>query len=131
MVCLFFANGPSIAFGFPGHWESQHTVNNKMKALIKTIEKRAKDTVRVFWVAEKHYSWGYHLHALIQVNGHSDEEAQRLIKDCWAEVAPPRGYKMHNKADIQLYDAKKGGSSYFAKHLYKDDIEYDIHNLDA
>ena len=84
------------------------------------------DNFKIFWVAEPaSYKNDYHVHALIKI-----DESELQIKDsltqAWHAVSPPSGYRQHNLLDVQKYEPSKGGRYYIAKHIQKDNIDYDI-----
>jgi hypothetical protein len=95
-----------------------------MERLYSFVKKRNAE-VKLFWVAEPFEAFGYHLHALIDINTTALNIIE-CLKKAWQIVSKGSGGKGYNNTVIKPFDKKLGGAHYVSKYLMKANADYDI-----
>ena len=110
----------------PPYRVTPSSARRKMSNLHKALSLTYGPTTRMFWVtepfADRHR---YHMHALIKIKV-VDALVERSIEGVWHSISRPKGFDSGNLGLIERYQPHLGASYYLAKHLNKDNIDYDL-----
>jgi hypothetical protein len=102
------------------------SARKKMDHLFTNLSNKYGKETTMFWVAEPFVDrHRFHMHALIRVNV-PGEIVERLILNSWHQVSRPSGYSTRKLALVEKYDKSRPARYYVAKHLSKDNVDYDL-----
>lgn len=104
---------------------SREAARNSMYRLNNFLTEQYCFKPTIFWVAEPFDTkYGYHLHALLKVQGKPTSNLAHYIKKAWQIVSKGKYGKEYNFTVIKPYDANLGGNYYVAKYLHRYDSDY-------
>lgn len=105
---------------------SKFSARKFMERLHEFISKEYPQ-VKIFWIAEPNDTkYGYHLHALINLNESEIVNADRFIKKAWQVVSNGKGGKEYNNTVIKPYIKGLGGNFYVSEYILRYNSDYDI-----
>ena len=105
---------------------TSRSARRKMEHLQANLCRVHGNETTMFWVAEPFADrYRFHTHALIIINAPAE---QRIVgvENAWHEVSRPTGYANTKISQVVNYDSTKGGRFYLAKHLNKENVDYDF-----
>ena len=104
---------------------SMEAARKSIERLNDFLTKQYGSKPTIFWVAEPFdIKYGYHLHALIKMQGKPTSNLAYYIKKAWQIVSKGRYGKEYNFTVIKPYVATLGGNYYVAKYLHRYNAEY-------
>jgi len=106
---------------------SQKAARSLMKNLNSFLTEELSFKPTIFWVAEPFDNkYGYHVHALLKVQGKPGSDLVYYIKKAWQIVSKGKYGNEYNYTVIKPYISNLGGNYYVAKYLHRYNADYDI-----
>jgi hypothetical protein len=110
----------------PPYRVTPQSARRKMINLHTVLSLKHGPETRMFWVAEPFADRNmYHMHALIKIRV-VDALIERSIEGVWHSISRPKGIESGKLGLIEKYQPRLGASYYLAKHLNKDNVDYDL-----
>jgi hypothetical protein len=119
------------------HWQYYNTfttkspmsaeyARNSMTQLFKKLQKEFNPVV-MFWVAEPFDTeYGYHTHALLNLNTVATKKTETVIKRSWESVIGCKPNKFYTRTLITPYIRNLGANFYLGKYLHKHSCDHDF-----
>ncbi len=105
---------------------TKRSARRKMEHLQSNLCRVHGGETIMFWVAEPFVDlYRFHTHALIKISAPQCDQVE-AIKNSWHQVCRPSGSSTRGLSYVVKYDCKEGGRFYIAKHLNKENVDYDI-----
>jgi hypothetical protein len=104
-----------------GEYLTINRVISKMSKFSNYLLEQQGEAFKIFWVAEKHLSGSYHIHALIIVK----DAKQSIIKRAWNRFSGTYE-KTNNRCEIKPYEKGRGGNIYTVKNIMQEEVEFDF-----